>query len=108
MNITVHAGINILGYLADSLDQTVEDALDHGIVTAWEVADPLTPVDTGALRMNVTVAKRPGEREMTWNQHYAIYQEFGTSRGVPANLFATQGADAATGVVSGLLANWPR
>lgn len=108
MNITVHAGINILGYLAESLDETVENALDHGIVTAWEVATPRTPVDTGDLRANVVVNKTPGQREMIWLQHYAIYQEFGTSRGVRANLFATQGADAATEVVNGLLAGWGR
>ena len=108
MQVTVHAQINILGYLADSLDETVENALDHGVVTALEVADPRTPVDTGALRSNISVNKGAGQREIVWNQHYAIYQEFGTSRGVPANLFATQGADAATEVVNGLLAGWGR
>ena len=108
MHVTVHAGINILGYLAESLDKTVEQALDHGVITALEVADGHTPVDTGALRSNISVNKSAGQREIVWNQHYAIYQEFGTSRGVPANLFATQGADAATEVVNGLLAGWGR
>lgn len=108
MHVTVHAQVNILDQLADSLDKTVEDALDHGVVTLLEVADGHTPVDTGALRSNITTLKRPDEREVIWNQHYAIYQEFGTSRGVPANLFATQGADAATEVVNGLLAGWGR
>lgn len=106
MQVTVHAQVNTLGHLAGSLVTHVEAALDHAIMTTWEVADPLTPVDTGALRANVVVNKSPNRREIIWNQHYAIYQEFGTSRGVPANLFATRGADAGSEVVQTYLAQW--
>lgn len=108
MNISVHAQINILPEIIESFPQMVEDALDEGVITTVEVAMPLTPVDTGALRANITmpIARTPGYREITWNQHYAIYQEFGTSRGIRANLFATQGADAGTEAVQAALNDW--
>ena len=100
------SGFNHLSRIASSLDPYVEEALDHGVVTVMEVADPLTPVDTGALRANRAANRIPGGREIIWIQHYAAYQEFGTSRGVPAKRFARTGADAGIEVINGLLAGW--
>lgn len=106
MSATIHAAVNILPELARSFGDRVEMALDDGVITLLEVADPLTPVDTGALRANKLILRGEGQREIVWNQHYAIYQEFGTTHGIPAKLFATQGGDAATEAVQASLAQW--
>ena len=70
-------------------------------------ADPMTPVDTGMLKGNKSIEAGAGSRTITWNQEYAAYQEFGTSRGVPANGFAAAGADAAGAVIESKLGRWP-
>ena len=103
---TISRGFNNLGAIAATIQPFVEDALDHGVVTLIEVADPLTPRDTGALVANKSIDRGAGSRTVTWNQHYAAYQEFGTSRGVPANRFGATGADAAIEVINGRLATW--
>ena len=106
MASTQSGGFNHLPRIASTLDPYVEDALDHGVVTLLEVADPLTPVDTGALLANRSASRIAGGREVVWTQHYAVYQEFGTSRGVTAKRFARTGADAGLEVINGLLADW--
>lgn len=108
IDITVDVTSNILGRLASSLDGTLEAALDAGVATCIAVADPLTPVDTGALKGNKSIERGAGSRMITWNQHYAAYQEFGTSRGVPARGFAKAGADAASAVIAAELGKWGR
>ena len=106
IDITVQVLNNRFGQLANSLDAALEAALDAGVKAATATADPLTPVDTGELRGNKTIERSPGSRTITWNQHYAAHQEFGTSRGVPAHGFAKAGADAAEPVISAGLAGW--
>lgn len=106
MSITIDVISNRLGELRASLDGTLEAALDAGVAVAIATADPLTPVDTGLLRGNKSVERTTGSRVITWNQEYAAYQEFGTSRGVPANGFAQAGADAATPVIQAALGEW--
>ncbi len=74
-------------------------ALNNAVMTAIGYADPLTPVKEGYLKGDKTVKNAsPGslESSVTWNRHYGIYQEFGTSRGVKAKRFATQGSERAT------------
>jgi HK97 gp10 family phage protein len=85
--------------LASGFTGKVEAALDAGVAAGIAAADARTPVDTGALRANKTIQRSPGSRTITWNQHYAVYQNFGTSRGVPANHFAEAAVDAATPVI---------
>lgn len=85
--------------LASGFSGKVEAALDAGVRVGIAAADPRTPVDTGALKGNKTIQRSPGFRSITWNQHYAVYQNFGTSRGVPANHFAEAAVDAATPVI---------
>ncbi len=92
--ITIRATSNRLGELSGALRGLAEEALDHGVTTLIEVADPRTPVDTGALKANKVIEKGSGSRTITWVQEYAAYQEFGTSRGVPARAFARTGAEA--------------
>jgi len=107
MSIQVVVALNRFGEFAGTLDATLSAALDAGVKTCIAVADPLTPVDTGALRGNKTISGGSTERTITWNQHYAAYQEFGTSRGVPARGFAQAGADAALPVIQSRLGRWP-
>jgi hypothetical protein len=99
---------NRFAELAASLDTTLETALNRGVETCIATADPLTPRDTGMLVGNKSITGGGGTRTLTWNQSYAAYQEFGTSRGVSAKLFATQGADAANAVIGEELAGWGR
>lgn len=84
--------------LAGQFDAMVEDALDLGVLTCIEVADPLTNVATGALRADKTIERTPGQRTITWNRDYAAYQNSGT-RSMQGTQFANHGADAAGPVV---------
>src|SRR5690606_30047335 len=107
-DITVDVTSNILGRLASSLDTTLEAALDAGVATCIAVADPLTPVDTGALKGNKSSERAAGSRTITGNQHPAADQESGTRRGVPARGSAKAGADAANAVIAAELGKWGR
>lgn len=103
---TISRGFNNLGKIAATIQPFVEDTLDHGVITLIEVADPLTPVDTGALKANKAIEKKTMARDVIWLQSYAAYQEFGTSRGVPAKKFGATGADAAIEVINDRLGRW--
>lgn len=77
----------------------VARALNVGAMATIGYADPLTPVDTGLLKGNKSLQIAGAgslTASVTWNQHYAIYQEMGTSRGVKAKKFAATGAQRAT------------
>ena len=107
MSVTIEVTLNRFGEFAGTLDSTLQAALDAGVQTCIATADPLTPVDTGALRANKSISGGGDSRTITWNQDYAAYQEFGTSRGVPARHFARSGADAAVPVIEAALGRWP-
>jgi hypothetical protein len=94
--VVVH---NTFNALAGRLDAGLEAALDAGLAAGIAAADSKTPVDTGLLKGNKSISRSPGFRSLTWNQHYAVYQNFGTARGVPANHFAEAAVDAATPVI---------
>jgi hypothetical protein len=84
-------------------------ALNAGGMAMIGYADPLTPVGpTGLLKGNKTIrTASPGSLTFscTWNQFYGIYQEMGTSRGVPARHFARDGsARAQPNLIAGLKA----
>ena len=73
-------------------------ALNTAVMTTIQVADPLTPVDTGLLKGNKAIKNASAgslESSVDWVQDYGVYQEFGTSRGITAKLFATTGVQAA-------------
>ncbi len=74
-------------------------ALNTAIMATIGYADPLTPVDLGLLKGDKTIdIASPGSLSaaVTWNRFYGIYQHEGTSRGVTAKKFASQGAERAT------------
>lgn len=108
MSASIQVVFNHLPAIAGQLDGIIETALDLGAATAIATADPLTPVDTGALRGNKTIERSSGYRAVTWNQDYAAYQNMGTSRGVPAHGFAEAGMDAAVPVVQAHLGRFGR
>ena len=95
--VVAHNGFHAL---ANGFNAKVEAALDAGVRVGLAAADQKTPVDTGALKANKTIQRGPGFRSITWNQEYAVYQNFGTSRGVPANHFAEAAVDAAGPVIA--------
>ncbi len=107
MAVEIVVSLNRFGEFAGTLDSTLQTALDAGVKACIATADPMTPVDTGALRGNKSISGGGDSRTITWNQHYAAYQEFGTSRGVPARGFAKAGADAALPVIQSHLGRWP-
>lgn len=106
MQARITATSNRLAELKPALRALGESALDAGAVTCIEAATPRTPVDTGALRANVVIESGQGYRNVKWLQHYAIYQNFGTSRGVPASGFAEAGAEAGLEAINSHLAMW--
>jgi HK97 gp10 family phage protein len=46
------------------------------------------PVETGAMRQNVTTEKIDGGASTTFNQEYAFYQEYGSSKMVAKHPYA--------------------
>lgn len=89
---------NRFGPIAASMQGIVNDALDNAVLALIETADPLTPVDTGALKGNKTIEATGESRTVTWNQDYAAYNEFGTVHMAPRP-FARPGIDAAEPVL---------
>lgn len=107
MSATIRVVVNRLPALAGHVDTTLETALDAGVAAAIATADPLTPVDTGALRANKSIEREAGGRTITWNQEYAAFNEWGTVN-MSARPFATPGADAAVPVIEAELARFGR
>lgn len=106
MSVTINVTLNRFPDLAASLNGTLEQALDRGVSTLIEVADPLTPVDTGALRGNKSIARSGGSRTVTWNQHYAAYVHEGTYK-MAARPFARMAVDPALAAIEAELGGWP-
>ncbi|MDQ3526078.1 MAG: hypothetical protein M3451_13640 [Chloroflexota bacterium] len=105
MSVSIEVRLNIFPQLAGQFDAMVEGALDAGVQTAIATADPLTPVDTGALRGNKTIERGQGSRTITWNQDYAAFNEMGTYK-MAARPFAAPGADAALPVIESHLSRF--
>lgn len=76
----------------------VTKAINSSLVHYQATAKTLAPVDTGRLRSSITLfpAKASGNRiegSIKTGTHYAVYQELGTSRGVPARLYMKGSVD---------------
>jgi HK97 gp10 family phage protein len=98
VSATIIINFNHIPGVNPKLRAAAAKGLNTGIMAAIGYADPLTPVDTGALKGNKSIVNASVGSlvaQVTWNQHYAIYQEFGTSRGVSAKQFATRGGQQA-------------
>mgnify|MGYP001159297166 CR=1 FL=1 len=97
-SVEIVVNFNHLPQVAPKLRAATASALNVGLMATIGYADPLTPVDTGLLKGNKDIQLASAgnlQAVLSWLQHYAIYQEMGTSRGVPARHFAQGGADAA-------------
>lgn len=105
MSVSIEVTLNRFPQLAGQFNPMVESALDAGVQTAIATADPLTRVDTGALRGNKTIERSQGSRTITWNQDYAAFNEMGTYR-MSAQPFAAPGADAALPVIESHLSRF--
>ena len=94
MRATVTVTHNLFPRFASTFPAAVEAATKEAIATTIEVADPLTPVDTGMLRANKAITVSAEAGEIHWAQEYAGYQNYGTSRGVVGKHFVDQGVEA--------------
>jgi HK97 gp10 family phage protein len=106
MAVTIEVTLNRFGAFAGTLDAMLQRALDAGVLACIATADPLTRVDTGAMRANKSISGGGDARTITWNQHYSGYNEFGTYK-MAAQPFARPGADAALPVIEAELGGWP-
>lgn len=94
MSISIVVDYNHLGRIASNMQGALDDALGTAALTIVAVADPLTRVDTGALRANKSITRTASSVEVTWNQEYAAYNELGTIYMSPRP-FARPGLEAA-------------
>lgn len=83
MQVTVIEVRNKLPGMGGRLRQADRDIRTKSALDIYATSIPYTPVDTGALRANVTT----NEDGVHWQQLYAAHQEFGTVRGVTPKLF---------------------
>lgn len=98
MSLELVVKFNKIPQVAPNARRFAAAALNTAVMTTIQVADPLTPVDTGLLKGNkaIVVASAGSlEASVDWVQEYGVYQEFGTSRGIAPKLFATTGVQAA-------------
>ena len=107
IGVTIDIMSNRFPQLAGEFDQVTEDALDIGVVTCIETADPNTRRDTGALVANKTISGGQGWRQIDWNQGYAAHQNFGTIY-MSGTSFANLGMDAAEPAVAAELGRFGR
>ena len=94
LTVTNNRFPELVAAFPDITAQILNNAIDDMVAAA----DPLTPVDTGALRANKTITLATSGNQngsVTWNQPYVVYQEFGTVHNPPRS-FIRGGADAAT------------
>lgn len=96
-NATLVVTSNIFPRLARNFPVAAAAATNVAIARTIEVSDPLTPVDTGAMRANkVLDHATPGDPSggIHWAQEYTGFQNFGTVRGVVGQHFVEQGVEA--------------
>lgn len=88
---------NRFGPIANSAAAGVASRMRTGMLQFLMIADRKTPVDEGLLKGNKTIVAPTAslfgnpKGKITWNQHYGIYQEFGTVY-MPGVHFASQAA----------------
>ena len=89
---------NNFAKLAEELREDAERAVEKSAAAIEARAKQLAPVDSGNLRSSIQVTDytigRDGYAKFVGTHvHYAPYQEYGTSRGVPPHPFMTPAAD---------------
>lgn len=101
----VRVRFNKLPRMGQGLEAAVDAGLREVADAAGQASGPATPVDTGELK---GTARTEQVGRMRWRRYwpasYAAYQNFGTSRGVPARHFAETGVRSVAGRAGGIVA----
>lgn len=105
MSVGVQVLSNHFPALARAVPEVRDRAFKAGVTTVIATADPLTRVDTGALRANKTISIGTDEASVTWNQEYSVLQNDGTWK-MSGTHFADQGFDAGAPAVQAELARF--
>lgn len=95
VRMRILVGRNDVPRLANTFLPGVADAINHGINSAIEAADPLTREDTGDLIGNKDIqyaTEGKLEGEVVWEMEYAVYQNEGTYK-MSGTHFADEGAE---------------
>lgn len=87
---------NRFGTISRRMQAGIAEAKARAAITIMNAADPLTRVDTGALRANKTSEIDDSGVTVNWHQNYAAYQNNGTVY-MTGTHFAEAGLDAARG-----------
>ncbi|AFH22427.1 hypothetical protein OSG_eHP25_00030 [environmental Halophage eHP-25] len=74
----------------DDFEERFEDEKDRAIYEARDLAKRRVPVDTGQLRDDISIDL--SEDKIYNTLMYAIYQNYGTSNGVPSTWYMTDSA----------------
>lgn len=90
------------------ISEQMEDLLDKAALTLTGHAKTFAPVRTGVLRGSIhkegpVATKNTVRVTVGTNVHYAVFQEFGTSRGVPARLYMTRARELTISALPGFL-----
>lgn len=94
--IEVSVRNNLFPQIAARFPVATRDARRKAIARTIDVADPLTPVNTGLLRANKVVT----DDSIHWAQEYAGHQNYGTVRGIVGKRFVDQGVEAGLRVLN--------
>lgn len=99
--LSIHVTRNELPRFSQKFLPGVADAINHGINSAIEAADPLTREDTGDLIGNKDIdyaTEGNLEGEIVWAMEYAVYQNYGfthyrSGEHIAGTHFADEGAE---------------
>lgn len=96
-DVTVTVQSNRLPQLRAQGKRRASAAVRRAGFNTARYAAPLTPVDTGALKANFVLDIFNGGLSATlkWVMFYALFQNYGTSRGITGKHFAEGGAEKA-------------
>ena len=111
LNITVNGGSELVKTFSRAknfVDENFTDALDKVLLSITGDAKTYSPVKTGHLRRSIhqegpSTSGGVIRGVVGTDVFYAPYQEFGTSRGVPAKLYMTQALQRAKTTAPGFL-----
>ena len=92
MSIDVMVVSNRFPEIAGKLQRHVTETVQWAVTQEVAVAQPITPVDTGALRSNTSTSVSGDSGTVTWNQYYAAFVHEGTYK-MAARPFARQALD---------------
>lgn len=96
---------NLFPGMGGRFEIAVEDAMNQIGQRIIDGSKPQTPVDTGELIGSSYVQVEGFSGYVGWRAEHAIYQNFGTSRGIVGKHFAEAGAKAGAEYIQSELSN---